>query len=72
MDFAVAANFVGDETVEVEGEETVTCAKLSAEKTGSSKTNCRDLKLHTPGDRYVLVFCFLHPEHPIGIPALDV
>ena len=59
-DFAVAANFAGDEAVD-DGEETVICAKLATEHKSSKPTDFRDRKLHTPGDRYVLVALFVEP-----------
>lgn len=55
-DFAVAANLAGEETVELDGEETVICAKADADKR-ITDNNLRERKLHTPGDRYVLGFC---------------
>ena len=54
-DFAVAENFVGEDTVDVDGEETVICAKPHADRRRTDN-NLRERKLHTPGDRYVLVF----------------
>ena len=57
MDFAVAANLVGDDTVLAEGEETVTCADAITENSETRQSNFKDFKLHTPGDRYVLGFC---------------
>ncbi len=56
MDFAVAANFVGEETVLVEGEETVICADAITGNSENRQSNFKDFKLHTPGDRYVLGF----------------
>ncbi len=60
-DFALAENFAGEETVDVEGEETVICAKPHTEHKNSKQTDFRDRKLHTPGDRYVLVALFGEP-----------
>ena len=53
VDFAVATNLVGDETVVEDGEETVICAKPGRQKVEIRKASVKDLKVHTPGEGYV-------------------
>jgi len=43
LDFAVAANLVGEETVEVDGEETVICANPGRQKVENSNASFKDL-----------------------------
>jgi hypothetical protein len=54
VDFTVAANLVGEETVVEDGEETEICAKPGRQNVQSKKASLKDLKIHTPGERYVL------------------
>jgi hypothetical protein len=44
VDFAVAANLVGEETVVDEGEETVICPKAGRQKVETSNASVKDLK----------------------------
>ncbi len=43
VDFAVAANFVGEETVVLDGEETVICPTLGRQKVEISNASFKDL-----------------------------
>jgi hypothetical protein len=54
-DFAVAANFVGDETVVVEGEDTVICAKPGRQKVEIINANFKDLNAYSGGRVWVFL-----------------